>query len=176
MLFIWFKNKFLEKLHPRGRNWYSFDIVLIYYDIGSYLTIVAIYLTMINFQQHQIDLSWIPFWWHQSKFEVTSWKQILPHRKGWFKQWKYLCLMDIEFLVFTVCVFQFRKFHENWAKYNKRNVEVWPWHSWSKILKLLEKLTQHFASVVLLWNEIPENFWEPCQTSMAVFLRKQLTR
>ena len=77
--------------------------------------------------------------------------------------------MDIEFFVFTMCVFQFRKFHENWAKHNKRNVEVWPWHSWTKTLKLLEKLTQHFASVVLLWNEIPENFWEPCQTSMAVF-------
>ena len=34
----------------------------------------------------------------------------------------------------------------------------------------MKKLTQHLASIVLLWNQIPEKFWEPCQTSIADFL------
>ena len=34
----------------------------------------------------------------------------------------------------------------------------------------MKKLTQHLASIVLSCDQIPEKFWEPCQTSMAVFL------
>ena len=83
-----YESKFWEKLYSRGKNWYIFDTILIYYDKDTYLTIIDTYLTMDTFS----------IWWRRSKFGIKSTKRILAHIKEDDLTVK-LRLMEIELFV-----------------------------------------------------------------------------
>ena len=103
-----YESKFWEKLYSRGKNWYIFDTILIYYDKDTYLTIIDTYLTMDTFS----------IWWRRSKFGIKSTKRILAHIKEDDLNSKAEANGDRAFCFFFV--FQF-------PKHDKRNInkEVW---------------------------------------------------